>query len=78
MKYVQAMGFVLTFLMLLFGILYQFSSIFSSVWLRNWTQDPLLMNVSNLNTSAYTAQTNYYLGIYGALGVAQGEVFLTF
>lgn len=78
MRYVQAMGFVLTFLMLLFGILYQFSSIFSSVWLRNWTQDPLLMNVSNLNTSAYTAQTNYYLGIYGALGVAQAILMFGF
>lgn len=78
MKYVHSMGFGLTVVMLLFGIFYQFSNVYSSVWLRNWTQDPLLQNVSNFNSSAYEKRTNYYLGIYGALGVTQALMMLAF
>jgi len=62
------MMFVLLTLFLLFGV----SSVLSSLWLTQWTEDPVLQNATLSNTSIYLQHRDLYLGVYGGFGVLQG------
>uniref|UniRef100_A0A2C9K9A9 ABC-type glutathione-S-conjugate transporter n=1 Tax=Biomphalaria glabrata TaxID=6526 RepID=A0A2C9K9A9_BIOGL len=76
--YIKAVGlFTFIFMTLIFTI-FQGSSTFSAIWLSMWTDDKLLANVSAAGSSEYVAKNNLYLGIYGALGFAQGLFLMTF
>lgn len=41
--------------------------IFNSVWLTEWSTDPRAMDED-------TTWRNIYMGVYGGLGAAQGEL----
>jgi len=62
------MLFLLLVAFLLFGI----SSVLSSLWLTQWTEDSVLQNASLANTSVYLHHRDVYLGVYGGFGVLQG------
>jgi hypothetical protein len=57
---------------------YQTSSVFSSLWLSQWTSDALLTNrtLGSPDSSIYRQRNDYYLDIYGGAGVAQGILFM--
>ncbi|CAL1540417.1 unnamed protein product, partial [Lymnaea stagnalis] len=72
MAYVRAVGAFLSVLILFFYILYNSASIYSNIWLSQWSND-----ARNPNISADEDQRNMRLGVYGALGVLQGIFILT-
>ena len=45
----------------------------SNIWLSEWTDDPLLANSSQSNTSEYQNKNYLYLGVYAGLGIGQGK-----
>ncbi|KAL3857797.1 hypothetical protein ACJMK2_012432 [Sinanodonta woodiana] len=60
-------------------IIYNISLVGANIWLRFWTDDSYLTQHSNTShTQEYQQRNNMYLGIYGALGVAQGLSILLF
>ena len=69
MAYLRAVGPVLTGFIILFYILYNAVSIYSNVWLSEWSNDATNPNITNDED-----QRNMRLGVYGALGLAQGSV----
>ena len=71
--YFRAIGFLATAFFFSFFAGYQGFSVYSSIWLADWTSDPLLNNVSLSNTTKYSDTNNMYLGVYGALGGGQGK-----
>lgn len=68
--YIRAVGIVLTIFIIFFFILYNASSIYSNVWLSEWSND-----ARNPNISRDVDQRNMRLGVYGALGILQGQWF---
>ena len=73
-RYTQALGTIYVLLITFFFLLYQVASVLSSIWLSEWTEDPLLKNTSiAANSSEYQNKQNMYLGVYGGLGGAQGK-----
>lgn len=73
LRYTSALGSIYVLLIAFFFLLYQLASVLSSIWLSEWTEDPLLKNSSiPTNGSEYQNKQNMYLGVYGALGGAQG------
>ncbi|XP_070201507.1 multidrug resistance-associated protein 1-like isoform X2 [Littorina saxatilis] len=78
MAYFRAIGLGVTGIIFLLYIVYQGLSVFSSIWLSQWTDDDLLANISLANTSDYR-NTNYkYLGVYAGLGLGQAMSALLF
>ena len=71
--YIKSLGVTLTCGMFVFFLLAQVASIFSNVWLSEWTSDPLLKNATLSNTSRFSNRQNLFLGIYGAFSGAQGR-----
>ncbi|KAK3576574.1 hypothetical protein CHS0354_011251 [Potamilus streckersoni] len=77
--YFGAMGKLFTVLALFLFIIYNVSLVGANVWLRFWTDDTYLEQHLNTSlTQEYQQRNNMYLGIYGALGVAQGLSILGF
>lgn len=76
--YCKAMGYYLTTIMLFVFLLYQAATVVSSFWLSRWTEDKLLKNTSISNTTEYMDKQYFYLGIYGAFGVAQAVFVLLY
>ena len=74
--YAKSLGVALSCGMLVFFLLSQVASIYSNVWLSEWTSDPLLMNTTISNTSLFANRQNLYLSVYGALNGAQGTTFI--
>ena len=74
--YAKSLGVALSIGMLVFFLLAQVASIYSNVWLSEWTSDPLLMNTTISNTSQFANRQNLYLAVYGALNGAQGTTFI--
>ena len=72
MTYFRAIGLGVSVIIFIMAAGYQGLSLFSSIWLSQWTDDDLLANRSLANTSAYQNQNSMYLGVYGGLGVGQG------
>lgn len=68
--YVTSMGLAFALMTLVQLVLYSGSSVFSSIWLSQWTGDPVFAtNHSDAKDQAVTK----YLGVYGGLGVAQSK-----
>ena len=75
--YARALGLIYAFLIVFFFLIFQVSSVFSNIWLSMWTSDTLLLNSTLVNSSIYAQTRDLYLGVYGGLGVSQGEFFLS-
>ena len=71
-SYLSAIGTLNSTAILVFFLLYQACSVYSSIWLSDWTSDTVLNNDTLKNTSQYEQRQDLRLGVYGALGVAQG------
>ena len=63
---------VLSFLTVLFYVLYNASSVYSNIWLSDWSDDATM----NVTAEERNAQRDLRLGIYGLLGFVQGKTFL--
>lgn len=64
MRYFQSIGLTFTIIMLLGTIGNQAFAIYSNIWLGDWADDP---------ESNEPSTRDLYLGVYGALGIAQGK-----
>ncbi|KAL3857785.1 hypothetical protein ACJMK2_012421, partial [Sinanodonta woodiana] len=78
--YFGAMGKCFTVLALFLFIIYNASLVGANIWLRFWTDDFYLkQHLNTSHTQEYQQRNNMYLGIFGALGVAQGlSIFFFF
>ncbi|XP_012944065.1 multidrug resistance-associated protein 1 [Aplysia californica] len=76
MDYFRAIGLLATCSFLAFFAGYQAASVYSSIWLSDWTADPVLNNLSLSNTSQYQDKNDMYLGVYGGLGIVQAVLIL--
>ena len=68
LAYMRAVGALLSCVIVLFYILYNAASIYSNVWLSEWSNDARFPNSTH-----DPDQRNMRLGVYGALGVLQGK-----
>ena len=69
LTYLKAVGALLSFIIVLFYILYNAASIYSNVWLSEWSND-----ARSPNATHDPEQRSMRLGVYGALGVLQGRL----
>ncbi|XP_066155170.1 multidrug resistance-associated protein 1-like [Euwallacea fornicatus] len=65
--YLKAIGFIFIFGTVIFSISFQLFGIFTNVWLGWWSEDPNMI----VDGKVDTALRDKYLGVYGALGLAQ-------
>lgn len=63
MRYFKSVGLTFSLIVLIGTIGNQAFSIYSNTWLSDWADDP---------TSIEPSRRDLYLGVYGALGIAQG------
>nr|XP_020746844.1 canalicular multispecific organic anion transporter 1 [Odocoileus virginianus texanus] len=68
LKYLQAIGWCSIFFILLAFVIYYVAFIGSNLWLSAWTSDSKRYNGTNYPSS----QRDMRVGVYGALGIAQG------
>ena len=68
LKYLQAIGWCSIVFILLGFVIYYVAFIGSNLWLSAWTSDSKKYNGTNYPSS----QRDLRVGVYGALGVAQG------
>ncbi|XP_052070953.1 multidrug resistance-associated protein 1-like isoform X2 [Mytilus californianus] len=68
MAYLRSVGILLSLLIIFFYILYNAASIYSNIWLAEWSND----NTTIVNGTIDTAQRDLRLGIYGVIGFIQG------
>ena len=54
--------------------MFQASALAANLWLSEWTGDATLANTTLAGTPDYNARNAMYLGVYGGLGVLQGEI----
>ncbi|CAH1379050.1 hypothetical protein MTP99_002817 [Tenebrio molitor] len=66
--YLRSIGVFLTVATIFLNMLFQGFSIGSNVWLGAWSDDKTIV----VNNVTNTAKRDFYLGIYGALGIGQG------
>nr|CAB3219630.1 multidrug resistance-associated protein 1-like [Phallusia mammillata] len=76
--YMKAVGYFMCLAIFSTEALYQVSVVLASLWLSDWSED-----ADSLPVNESRAQTDYRLGIYGALGAAQAififlDVFILF
>ncbi|XP_071113608.1 multidrug resistance-associated protein 1-like [Haliotis cracherodii] len=78
--YARAVGMGFLIFCSLLYVVYQAASVTSSIWLSQWTDNPDLNNLTfyPANSSQRLEKNNYYLGVYGGLGVMQAVSMLTF
>lgn len=76
LRYLEAIGYVASIFLLLFFLAYQAVGVLANIWLASWTDDPYLMNATNVNTTKYKDLNYMYLGVYGAFGVGQAVLIL--
>jgi len=76
--YAKAMGYFFVFLTFGQMLLNSAVSVYSSIWLSQWTNDRRFLNTTPnaYSTSEKEAALNLYLGVYGGLGVLQSECFV--
>lgn len=76
-EYGKGVGVLTSVVVLVVFSLYHSTSVFSNYWLTFWTEDQLLLNRTERNTTQYYNRKMYYLTVYGVLGGIQGVlVFL--
>lgn len=68
LTYLRHIGFFISAMILLMYMLNIAAAIYSNVWLSEWSDD-----MNEVNTTLDTNQRDLRLGVYGALGLAQGE-----
>ncbi|XP_070201853.1 multidrug resistance-associated protein 1-like [Littorina saxatilis] len=78
MVYFRAIGLTVTVAIFSLYAAYQGLSVYSSIWLSQWTDDDLLANTTLSNTTAYQDRNAMYLGVYGGLGVGQAVMVLSY
>ncbi|XP_064596836.1 multidrug resistance-associated protein 1-like [Liolophura sinensis] len=79
LTYFRALGVPFALLLCGLYVMYDVSMIFSNIWLSHWTTDAVLTNRSLPSDSpVYREKNDYYLGIYGGLGIGQGICVVTF
>ncbi|XP_046577436.1 multidrug resistance-associated protein 1-like isoform X2 [Haliotis rubra] len=80
LAYAKAIGLWIVLFSLVMYASFQAMSVTSTTWLSKWTDDISLNNLTILpsNSSERMEKNNYYLGIYGVLGVAQTVFIMTF
>ena len=74
--YAKSLGIMLSLGMFMFFLLSQAASIYSNIWLSQWTSDPVIMNETLSNTSQFTNRQNMFIGVYGALNGTQGTILI--
>ncbi|XP_076459189.1 multidrug resistance-associated protein 1-like [Babylonia areolata] len=67
LTYLKAVGPLLSCVIVTFYVLYNAVSIYSNIWLSDWSDDSRSPNATH-----DSAQRDMRLGVYGALGVLQG------
>nr|KAG5713488.1 hypothetical protein BaRGS_025036 [Batillaria attramentaria] len=67
LAYLKAVGALLSLIIVAFYVLYNAASIYSNIWLSDWSND-----ARRFNGTADDDQRNMRLGVYGALGALQG------
>lgn len=67
--YLKSIGLTLSIATIILNIIFQAFSIGSNIWLSEWSTDPMAANVND------TSKRNMYLGVYGAFGLGQGNIF---
>nr|XP_010969361.1 PREDICTED: canalicular multispecific organic anion transporter 1 isoform X2 [Camelus bactrianus] len=72
LKYLQAIGWHSMFFIIFGLVLYSVAFIGSNLWLSAWTRDSTIFNSTNYPAS----QRDLRVGVYGALGLAQGVFVL--
>ena len=79
MLYMRSMGWFFVFLT--FGQIFLNAalSVYSSIWLSQWTDDDIFKPQNALNYTNEQRQNavSKYLGVYGGLGVGQSEYHIT-
>ncbi|KAK7488019.1 hypothetical protein BaRGS_00020764, partial [Batillaria attramentaria] len=78
LTYFRAIGLGVTLVIFALYAAYQGVSVYSSIWLSQWTDDDLLANTSLANTTQYEERNYMYLGVYGGLGVGQAMLMLVY
>ncbi|XP_038063723.1 multidrug resistance-associated protein 1-like [Patiria miniata] len=68
--YINALSTVVFMFVILFFVLFNLASVLSNVWLSKWS------NETPINGTQPAEVRDRYLGVYGALGVAQGIMLL--
>lgn len=78
LTYARAIGMPYFALYMVLYIMFMGVSIFSNTWISYWTEDQTLNNVTVLGNSSLRREKNdYYFGVYGGLGAAQGKSLLS-
>ncbi|XP_006210591.2 ATP-binding cassette sub-family C member 2 isoform X1 [Vicugna pacos] len=72
LKYLQAIGWHSMFFIIFGLVLYSVAFIGSNLWLSAWTRDSTMFNSTNYPAS----RRDLRVGVYGALGLAQGVFVL--
>lgn len=71
MAYLKSIGVLLSFLTVFFYCAYNAASVYSNIWLSDWSNDA----IKNVTSEERTAQRDLRLGIYGLLGFVQGKIY---
>lgn len=73
-EYIHAVGTRFIVLIVSSVIAFQATAVYANVWLSEWTDDLLLGNDTIDHEGAmYRSRNDLYLGIYGFLGIIQGN-----
>ena len=70
MAYLKSIGVVLSFLTVFFYCAYNAASVYSNIWLSDWSNDAS----KNVTQEERIAQRDLRLGVYGLLGFVQGRL----
>ncbi|XP_046561778.1 multidrug resistance-associated protein 1-like [Haliotis rubra] len=80
LTYFRAIGLLPMLIAMVMYALFQATSVTSTTWLSKWTDDTSLGNLTTLpsNSTARIEKNEYYIGIYGALGLVQTTFIMVF
>ena len=72
--YARAVGLKFSVLIFLLYGGYQAFAVWANIWLTEWTSNPDLQNLTKYpgDSQERRDKNDYYLGVYGGLGIAQG------
>lgn len=67
--YAESLGSFNFFILISAYVLFEVAAVADNLWMTQWTKD-----VTPQNSSEYTHVRDYYLGVYGGLGIVQGNL----